>query len=352
MIKGRNVMAPSISIIVPVYKVEKYLRKCVDSILCQSFSDFELILVDDGSPDNCPAICDEYANIDERIIVIHQENRGLSASRNAGLQIAKGKYICFVDSDDILHPQYCAILIKGIQKNDCLLCACNVQRFSEILEPTEIFKENDCVYTTYNFEEFLIMQMSQTKEMGVWNRIYSRSIFDSIHFTEGKLHEDIIFAADLLDSNIANIALIELPLYYYRQRHDSIVSSQSVNRRCSPDRVFAGSYLYSKAKEHNFEHLDKCFQYALSHPWSFVDPIYVSKKFKTNRTFMKALRLLMQQNKSSVLSNPYFPNIIKKRMILFSKSRFLYGLNAYARLFRVYLYRILKKDAYSDGHGI
>lgn len=91
---------PKISCIVPVYNVEKYLRRCVDSILAQTFTDFELILVDDGSPDGCPAICDEYAEKDSRVRVIHQENKGVSAARNAGLDMARGEYVCFVDGDD------------------------------------------------------------------------------------------------------------------------------------------------------------------------------------------------------------------------------------------------------------
>lgn len=96
---------PTISIIVPVYNVEAYLCRCIDSILAQTFTDFELILVDDGSPDNCSSICDEYAKKDSRIVVVHKENGGLSDARNTGLDIAKGEYIGFVDSDDFIHPQ-------------------------------------------------------------------------------------------------------------------------------------------------------------------------------------------------------------------------------------------------------
>ena len=93
-------MTPLLSVIVPVYNVEKYLSRCIDSILSQTFTDFELILVDDGSPDNCGSICDEYAKKDKRIIVIHQQNRGVSSARNKGLDIARGEYVTFVDSDD------------------------------------------------------------------------------------------------------------------------------------------------------------------------------------------------------------------------------------------------------------
>lgn len=108
-----NNMNPSLSIIVPVYNVEKYLRRCIDYILNQTFKDFELILVDDGSTDRCGEICDEYEILDKRIKVIHKPNRGLSSARNAGIDISSGKYIGFVDSDDYIHPQMYQILYKA-----------------------------------------------------------------------------------------------------------------------------------------------------------------------------------------------------------------------------------------------
>lgn len=108
---------PTISVIVPVYNVEPYLRQCVDSILGQTFRDFELILVDDGSPDGCPAICDEYAKMDSRVKVIHKENGGLSSARNAGLDVAKGKYIAFVDSDDWIHPEMSETMQNRMQQH-------------------------------------------------------------------------------------------------------------------------------------------------------------------------------------------------------------------------------------------
>ena len=107
---------PGISVIVPVYKVEKYLHECVDSILAQTFRDFELILVDDGSPDNCGAICDEYAAKDSRIRVIHQENQGLSGARNSGIDVARGEYITFVDADDSIEPCLYTTAVKACQE--------------------------------------------------------------------------------------------------------------------------------------------------------------------------------------------------------------------------------------------
>src|SRR5574344_122915 len=107
-----------VSIIVPVYKVEPYLKRCLDIILNQTYKNIEIILVDDGSPDKCPQICDEYAKKDNRIIVIHQENGGLSAARNTGLDIAKGEYISFVDSDDWVHLQYIEVLLTSALKEN------------------------------------------------------------------------------------------------------------------------------------------------------------------------------------------------------------------------------------------
>lgn len=107
----------SVSIIVPVYQVESRLRRCIESILAQTFTDFELILVDDGSPDRCPLICDEYAKNDERIRVIHKKNGGLSSARNAGMEAAQGKYFLFCDSDDYVSPHWCETLVKQIKKH-------------------------------------------------------------------------------------------------------------------------------------------------------------------------------------------------------------------------------------------
>jgi len=130
---------PKISIIVPVYNVELYLRKCIESILAQTFTNFECILVDDGSPDKCPAICDEYALKDHRIIVIHQKNTGVSAARNAGLGIAKGEWIGFVDSDDWCDPGMFEYLLENAENNhaDISICGYRLMEGDKIIRTTE-----------------------------------------------------------------------------------------------------------------------------------------------------------------------------------------------------------------------
>lgn len=127
-------MNPKISIIVPIYNVEKYLQKCVDSILCQTYKNLEIILVNDGSPDNCPAICDEYAKKDKRIKVIHKQNGGVSSARNAGLDVATGKYVQFVDSDDWVEPEYSKTMINLIEENNCDLGICGYIKKGKIVQ--------------------------------------------------------------------------------------------------------------------------------------------------------------------------------------------------------------------------
>lgn len=119
-------MIPLISIIVPVYKVEQFIHECVDSIIDQTYNHLEIILVNDGSPDRCGEICEEYAKQDHRIVVIHKENGGLSSARNAGLDICKGEYIAFIDSDDVIHPQFVELLYANIKEADLAFVKCLV----------------------------------------------------------------------------------------------------------------------------------------------------------------------------------------------------------------------------------
>ena len=344
---------PTISIIVPVYNVEPYLRRCVDSILAQTFTDFELILVDDGSPDNCGAICDEYAEKDSRIHVIHQENGGLSAARNAGIDYAHGEYLCFVDSDDLLSAEYCRLLLDALAHTNRKIAACSMLRFEEesVLPP-----QNNSV-TLGNIKKmpyalFLKKQMNKEIEIGVCNKLFHRSVFTNIRFMQGKLHEDIIFAGDLLTEVNCDVVHVDIPLYFYRQHTDSIMNQQSNARKCNPDRIYAGNYLIECAKKAKYSYLEDCLFYAINYPWYFVDPIYVRFRFAENQVFLNALQKIIRDNRELYRNLPAITTIQRKRMLLFSRSKILYSFNAYVRLFRVYLYHLLKKDAYADGHGI
>ncbi len=214
-----------ISVIVPVYKVEPYLHRCVDSILAQTFSDFELILVDDGSPDNCPVICDEYAQKDSRVVVIHKKNGGLSSARNAGLDWAmansQSQWIAFVDSDDWVHSLYleklyAAVTEENVQVSICLYAETYGDHppFQEPLSPEG---------TTLNRQQLQELSL-QVKDVAVvaWNKLYQKELFAKIRYPLGKLHEDEFTTHRILWGAEKGVLLQDV-LYYYFQRSDSIM---------------------------------------------------------------------------------------------------------------------------------
>ncbi len=213
-----------VSVVVPIYKVERYLDKCVNSIINQTYSNLEIVLVDDGSPDNCPVICDEYAKKDSRIRVIHKANGGLSDARNVGIENSEGEYICFIDSDDYVHEDYISKLLTGALNNDADICVCN---FYYVNEKGKIWERKQKYAKVFSSTEALkdIFTTDQNTEIVVWNKIYKRDLFIkyNIRFPKGKIHEDNFTTYKLYDK--ANkVVLISDNLYYYLQRENSIMS--------------------------------------------------------------------------------------------------------------------------------
>lgn len=212
-----------ISIIVPVYKVEKYLERCIDSILNQSYRNFELILVDDGSPDGCGAICDTYAKRDSRISVIHKSNGGLSDARNAGLKLAKGTYIAFVDSDDWISSKYLERLIKVLKLTESDICECEILRTKgngeDLLNvDSEVFR----IYDTQEALEMLIRDLDFHQY--VWNKLYKRDCLEGIFFDKGKTNEDEFWTYQIFGKAKRVVKISEV-LYFYYQREDSIMGT-------------------------------------------------------------------------------------------------------------------------------
>ncbi|MCD7818861.1 MAG: glycosyltransferase [Lachnospiraceae bacterium] len=223
---------PEISVIVPVYKVEPFLRRCVDSILNQTFQDFELILVDDGSPDNCPIICDEYAKSDKRITVIHQENRGQSVARNAGIKKVLSEdisqWVVFIDSDDMVREDYLEKLIGCANDMGTKLVICSFSLVSEDNDPLPLNLENPIPFGCLTAEEALNrLQKSNGWMWSVpWNKIYHRSLLSENYFPVGINHEDEFIIAPLL-WNAKKIGCIGENLYVYTyMRKDSITGSK------------------------------------------------------------------------------------------------------------------------------
>lgn len=214
---------PQISVIVPVYKVEKYLHECVDSILAQTFRDFELILVDDGSPDNCGAICDEYAAKDSRIRVIHQENQGVSAARNAALDAAKGEFIAFVDSDDVVNVHYLEVLLSGMDKDtDIVSCSFSVWSINPVERLADIGEVN---FVKYDAVSAIIALYGNSNNLYVtpWGKLYRTETIGEIRFPVGRIHEDQC-VIPLICYRARNIACCNQNMYYYRSQPDSITS--------------------------------------------------------------------------------------------------------------------------------
>ena len=230
-------MSMELSIIVPVYKVEKQLERCIRSILNQSFTNFELILVDDGSPDKCGEICDEYEKKDKRIKVIHKKNGGLSDARNAGLNIAKGKYIGFVDSDDIIHSEMYERMYNCITKYNVDIVQCKFRKFKSIEDINKFSNIKDANIEYYTSKEAIIDMIDNNKiNVNTWNKLYKRELFENERFPKGKIHEDEFLTYKLIyKSN--KIAYINEELYYYYQNDNGIMNGSNLIKRL--DRIEA-----------------------------------------------------------------------------------------------------------------
>jgi glycosyltransferase involved in cell wall biosynthesis len=210
-------MNPKISIIVPVYKVEPYIRKCVDSILSQTFTNFELILVDDGSPDKSGEICDEYAHLDKRVIVIHKENGGLATARNAALDIAKGDYIGFVDSDDWIEPDMYELLYDMCKKNNCEIANCT----SIIYFKNKTVKNGTHPLIVHNREQAMrAMLEGKLYDEVVWTKLIKRSLLEEIRFPVGLVYEDTAFTYKVIHKS-NRVCCIGAPKYHYIKRDNS-----------------------------------------------------------------------------------------------------------------------------------
>ena len=211
-----------VSVIVPIYNVEKYLPRCVESIINQEYKNLEIILVDDGSPDNSPQICDEYAKKDTRIKVIHKENGGLSDARNAGMKMATGEYVSFIDSDDWIDSKFISLLYEGIKKSGADVAEC----------ATRLFDDSDHTLKTRGSKEEKISRSDALSRLitengvyqTVWNKLYKRSMIENIPFAVGKYHEDDFWTWRIF-LKIDSLYLCEKPMYNYLQRSNSIIGS-------------------------------------------------------------------------------------------------------------------------------
>ncbi len=246
--------SPVISIIVPVYHVEKYLRRCLDSILGQTFRDFELILVNDGGNEEETGICEEYAARDPRIRYVRQENRGLSAARNLGLSLASGKWLMFADSDDWVHPEFCAAALDMVEGTDAamgifdLVCT----RGDETTGYVDRSRIEEGIHDSLTI---LRLRLSGKIPGFVWNKIYLRSLWDGIRFPVGENWEDEAVIHILID-RAGKIAISHRALYYKMGRSDCITSLAYASGESAKWYFLQRSKRYVYIREHHPELLD------------------------------------------------------------------------------------------------
>lgn len=212
-----------VSIIVPVYDIEEYLVECIESILAQTWKHFEIILVDDGSTDSSGKMCDEYAEKYNCIFVIHKKNGGLSSARNAGIDVARGNYLAFIDSDDVVHPDYLRELVKIVEKENADLVACDFCvgtscQWGETSEVKYDIRRDEDVLERMNDNDVVVTV--------AWNKLYHAKFFKeyNLRYPEGKIHEDMFLTPQILHCT-NKMVITNQKLYFYRQRKNSIMNS-------------------------------------------------------------------------------------------------------------------------------
>ena len=253
-------MEPLISIIVPVYKVEEYLGPCVDSILAQSYKNIEVILVDDGSPDRCGELCDGYAKGDSRVVVIHKKNGGLSDARNAGMAVAKGDWLMFVDSDDLLPTNAVDTLLEIAQSAEAELVIGGHRRFSDVPEDA-----GQCGAWTVMTPEEAMKDMFRNG-CAAWARIYRREIHEGILYPVGEINEDEAIVLRILD-RCSRIAKTDTVIYHYRCRPESITTT-SFHKKKLVWAKHCGDNLAYIRQRHSVLELDAADRYLDSLQWS------------------------------------------------------------------------------------
>lgn len=215
-----------VKIVVPVYNTEKYISRCIDSILAQTYKNFSLIIIDDGSTDASGNICEEYRKIDSRVIVIHQENRGLSNARNRGIEYPiENDFITFVDSDDIIHPKYLEYMLRAIESTGCKVVVVKHSRFSDDLLKEDY--EYHVIETCSPQDCYCMKKISVTP---AWGKLFDSSIIGKLRFPEGKIHEDYYFTWKLVFS-VNKLVVVNNTLYYYFQNENGIMHSKWNPRR-------------------------------------------------------------------------------------------------------------------------
>ncbi len=287
---------PLISVIVPVYNVEKYLKKCVESIQNQTYKNLEIILVDDGSPDNCPQICDELAAMDERIRTVHRQNGGQSAARNSGLSVAKGEWIAFVDSDDYIDNDMYEKLYQAVENNQADLAVCGariVNEVGDLLSPNKGNGEVKCYVGQDGYG-----QLIPTLNNSVWNKLFQKELIGELLFPVGCVHgEDFIFLLEYL-RNVKKIAIVNEEKYNYLQRQGSITNSGFSKRKL--DEIRSKDQIFEIVSEYYPQFVDIARKWKFTARMNVIRSLTLAKQKKAWKDEYKGCLLYLKENYKSV----------------------------------------------------
>lgn len=298
-----------ISVIVPIYNTEKYLNKCVDSVINQSYRNLQVILVDDGSTDKSPDICDEYAKLDKRILVVHKKNGGLSSARNAGMQVATGDYITFLDSDDYISPVLYEELYNAItEKNDTISCTC----FRRVDEDGNIYDRNDSHSNPSQTSNIVYLRelLLHIGDVSTCTKLFPRQILEGKHFDDKKLNEDLLFMTDLI-SDFKEIIYTGSVGYYYLTRKNSISSSYGK----AVEDMASNAVAVNEIVQNKFMELsEEGDRFALFQNMAYLLLVPQNLRNINNQNYIQALKYLKKNFIKKGMTNKYLG--IKNKLII------------------------------------
>ncbi len=320
MKEGETVSLPKISVIVPVYNVEKYLSRCIDSILAQTFGDYEVILVDDGSTDRSGKICDEYAEKDPRFRVIHKENGGLSDARNTGVSAAVGDFVCFIDSDDFIDPEMLSVLLSLTETTGAEVAICGIRNCYESGQTEQ--SSADETFLCDGVEGLRLTLEGKKLPGSVCTKLISRPLAQSLFFRVGKTYEDAFYTPDLF-LKTPKIAATTRSYYNYWHRADSITTKPFSEK--SMDAVSAYEYTLEQVLQHcpaleDVARFRLCWAYFVT-----LDRLMVTPGYRKNPYFKPVVSYL-RRHRNTVLHSPYFRKSRKLAMVALSVNVGLYRL--------------------------
>lgn len=309
--KGKERMESNkISIIVPVYNVEQYLERCVNSLINQTYKNIEIILVDDGSPDQCPQLCDNYANSDSRIKVIHKTNGGLSDARNVGLDNATGEYIAFVDSDDWVENDFIETLCKNAEKEnaDISIIGCTLVWDDGRKKPGS----KDKGYYVFNKEK-AIKEMLIQRKFGcmVWQKMYRKQIFDTVRFPVGKLYEDVAISMPTF-LRVKKVVVSGRQGYNYYQRDNSIVNSKFDEKKLYFLECCQNIIKYSDRHDKMYD--TEAHVFYLRALMVFALTLYQSAENEKEKKITEYIEQEIRKNKKYIWNNMYLE--FRKKVVL------------------------------------